>query len=131
MTNADFRALIVNRINTFRGRSAWARGVLKYALELATSFDFDALGEGTPISAIMLNGSRNWREYSYDGKALIYNRDIAARLLPPSVLKDKDNGRLPPNSRETWFDVQARALEQACGLVMMAIHGEFYDGLGK
>lgn len=45
MTNADFRQLIVNRIKTFRGRSAWARGVLMYALELANSFDFDALGE--------------------------------------------------------------------------------------
>lgn len=130
MTNADFRKIIVNRINTFRGRSAWARGVCKYALELAEEFDFDALGKKS-LYYIMLNGSRNWREYSYDGKALIHERDIAARLLPPSVLKLKDNGRLPANSRETWLDVQARALDQACGLVMIAIYEEFYDGLGK
>ena len=131
MTNADLRQIIVNRIKTFRGRSAWARGVLQYALELANSFDFDALGEGKPISGIMLNGSRNWREYSYDGKALMYDRDIAARLLTPSAFKRKDYGRLPPNSKETWYDVQARALEQAYGLVMAAIHDELYDGLGK
>ena len=131
MTNADLRQIIVNRIKTFRGRSAWARGVLQYALELANSFDFDALGEGAPIRGIMLNGARDWHEYSYGGNALIYDYDIAARLLPPSVLKLKDNGRLPPNSKENWLDVQARALEQACGLVMMAIHGEFYDGTGK
>ena len=130
MTNYDLREIICNRIKTYRYRSAWARGVCKYALELAEQFDFDAMGE-KPIHAIMLNGSRNWREYSYGGNALIYDCDIAARVLPPSVLKLKDNGRLPPNSKENWLDVQARALEQACGLVMMAIHGEFYDGLGK
>lgn len=131
MTNADFRTLIVNRIKTFRARSAWARGVLHYAVDLANSFDFDALGEGKPIRAIMLNGAHDWYEYSYGGRARIYDYDIAARLLTPSALKRKDYGRLPPNSKETWYDVQARALEQACGLVMMAIHGEFYDGLGK
>lgn len=130
MTNYDLRKLICNRIQSYRYRSAWARGVCQYALELAEAFDFDAMGSKS-IRDIMLNGTRNWREYSYDGNALIYDSDIAWRLLAPSVLKLKDYGRLPPNSKENWLDVQARALEQACGLVMMAIHGEFYDGLGK
>lgn len=130
MTNYDLRKLICNRIKSYRYRSAWSRGVCQYALELAEQFDFDAIGE-KPIRDIMLNGSRNWREYSYDGNALIYDCDIAERLSAPSVLKLKDYGRLPPNSKENWLDVQGRALEQACGLVMMAIHGEFYDGLGK
>lgn len=130
MTNYDRRKLICNRIKSYCYRSAWARGVCMYALDLANEFDFDSIGS-KPLRDIMLNGARNWREYSYRCQSLIYDSAIAARLLPPSVLKLKDYGRLPPNSKENWFDVQARALEQACGLVMMAIHGEFYDGLGK
>lgn len=130
MTNYDMRELICNRIKSYRCRSAWARGVCMYALDLAKEFDFDSIGS-KPLRDIMLNGARNWREYSYGFQSLIYDGDIAERLLAPSVLKLKDHGRLPPNSKENWFDVQARALEQACGLVMMAIHGEFYDGLGK
>lgn len=130
MTNYDLRELISNRIKSYRYRSAWARGVCMYALDLAKEFDFDAIG-AKPLRDIMLNGSRDWREYSYGAQSLIFDWEIAARLSPPSVLKLKDYGRLPPNSKENWLDVQARALEQACGLVMLAIHGEFYDGLGK
>lgn len=33
MTNEDFRRLITGRIKSYRYRSAWARGVFKYAIE--------------------------------------------------------------------------------------------------
>lgn len=29
----------------------------------------------------------------------------------------KKNGEFPPNKRETWLDVQTRALHQACALI--------------
>lgn len=61
MTNYGLREIICNRIKSYRYRSAWARGVCMYALDLATNFDFDAIGE-KPIRDIMLNGSREWHE---------------------------------------------------------------------
>jgi len=92
-------------------RSAWGRGVEIYAQELIESLE-------RPYSkAALLNGAENWRAYSYGGSALIYDADIAERLCSPSELKRKKGGELPPNSRETWLDVQARALSQAARLV--------------
>lgn len=61
----------------------------------------------------MLNGAQDWDNYSYSGSALIYNKDIANRLCTMSELKRTRNGEFKPNSRETWLDVQARALYQA------------------
>ena len=39
------------------------------------------------ISDILLNGSSSWREYSYDGNALIYNEDLEHLLLKPNACK--------------------------------------------
>ena len=38
--------------------------------------------------------------------------------MPPSDLKRKKGGELPPNREENWLDVQARALVQAKRLVL-------------
>lgn len=92
-------------------RSAWERGVKQYALELLEEL------EGEYSASKLLNGAENWRAYSYGGSALIYDADIAERLCSPSELKRTDNGRLQPNSRESWLDCQARALGQAARLV--------------
>jgi hypothetical protein len=92
-------------------RSAWGRGVKAYALELVESLE----GEYSP--AAILNGARTWQDYSYGGSALIYNADIAERLCSPSELRRSRNGDLPPSTRETWLDCQARALRQAARLV--------------
>ncbi len=105
-----------NRID----RSAWDRGVTVYACELLgdvvknvergycavpqTRGDFERAA---------LNGAETWREYSYGACALFYDCDIAERLCTPSELKKKRGGELNPNSRETWLDVQARALSRA------------------
>lgn len=107
-------------------RSAWNKGVTKYALDLLYNVEL-SVRDGKSLKTIsdwkaaMLNGATDWKEYSYAGCALIYDRDIAKRLCTPSELKRKRNGELNPNSRETWLDVQARALFQAqeriCGLL--------------
>lgn len=107
-------------------RSAWDRGVTAYAYDLLDNVE-EAARYGQPLNTVfnwkeaMLNGAQNWREYSYGGSSLIYDRDIANSLCTPSELKRKRNGELNPNSRESWLDVQARALYQAqariCGIL--------------
>ena len=95
--------------------SAWTKGVKLYAEELQEFLQDENL-EATTEN--LLNGASNWTESSYGGCALIYDTDIAERLCTPSELKRKRGGKLPPNSRETWLDVQARALHQACSMVL-------------
>ena len=101
-------------------RSAWKRGVKKYADELLDNLEERAqINERLPkdekeLKEWLLNGAMDWEDYSYGGCSLIYDGDIAERLCTPSDLKKKDGGRLDPNSQESWLDVQTRALRQAC-----------------
>lgn len=98
--------------------SAWSKGVTIYADELRESLAENNLPATTEN---MLNGARNWNEYSEGGCALIYDADIAERLCSPSELKRKKGGELQPNSRESWLDVQARALSQAARRVLREV----------
>lgn len=118
-------------ITTAPAHSAWARGVKAYAAELCSSLRGAAAyaaETGTPspltdretVRAALLNGARNWCEYSHGGCALIYDGDIAARLCTASELRRTHNGQRDPNPRETWLDVQARALCQASAAVLAA-----------
>ena len=103
------------------GRSAWARGVHAYAVELVESLDDSAdLANETMLAKALLNGASNWRQYSEGGAALCYDADIAERLCPPSTVKRLKWGMLPPNGRENWLEVQARALWQAHKLIERA-----------
>ena len=96
------------------GRSAWSRGVQAYAVELVESLDDCAdLANEALLAKALLNGADNWAQYSEGGAALVYDADIAERLCPPSVVKRTKFGMLPPNGRENWLEVQARALWQA------------------
>ena len=97
-------------------RSAWDKGVLSYALELLDAHDEYELQIVTKEG--LLNGAADWYAYSYGGSADIYDQDIAERLCTPSELTKARGGDLLPNSSETWLDVQARALGQACLLIM-------------
>lgn len=111
-TTFELREMVFDRLCAGRVRSYWERGVRAYAISLLSQFDFSQVGR-KPLCAIMLSGAQTWREYSYGGCSLISDRDIAACLCTPSEWRKKDCGRLPPNSRESWLDVQARALHQA------------------
>lgn len=96
------------------GRSAWLRGVQAYAVELVECLDDSAdLSNEVMLQKELLNGASSWAQYSEGGAALCYDADIAERLCPPSELKRNKWGMLPPNGRESWLDVQARALWQA------------------
>ena len=61
----------------------------------------------------LLSGAKDWKEYSWGGRSLIYDQDIAERLSSPSELRKTNNGQRRPNAREEWLDTQARALYQA------------------
>jgi hypothetical protein len=58
----------------------------------------------------LLNGARDWHEYSEGGCSLIRDYEIAERLCTPSELKKKKYGELPPHRGMSWIDLQARAL---------------------
>jgi len=115
MTIAQVRQAIDNR----KARSAWRRGVKQYAHELLDNY-YGSASSGCDLNAeyihdpeTLLNGARNWFEYSHGGCSLIYDEDIAELLCTPSELKRKRGGELRPNRNEAWLDVQARALKQA------------------
>lgn len=110
-------------------RSAWKRGVNAYALELLEEledaisggyFDAEDLDAPKMLDKQLLNGARDWAQYSWGGCSLIYNGEIAERLCSPSELKKTRGGEWRPNSREEWLDVQARALYQAARRVKEA-----------
>jgi hypothetical protein len=115
-TNIELSSLIT----AMPARSAWRRGVKAYALEMVESAEGE-LATVTDLKKDLLIGARTWKEYSYGGCALIYNGDIAERLCAPSEYRKTREGQRAPNSRETWLDVQARALGQAATLITSAL----------
>lgn len=107
-------------LNARHDRSAWDKAVTLYALDLLDDVQEGANNmerlplDGAELERWALNGASCWEQYSNGGCSLCYDADIAARVCTPSELKRTDGGINAPNSRETWLDVQARALYQAC-----------------
>lgn len=123
MTNIE---KLYQSIESEKQRSAWDKGVTKYALELVEQlgeqinggyFEELDLTESKKVRAALLNGAADWSQYSWGGCSLIYDSDIAERLCNPSELKKTRNGERRPNSREEWLDTQAKALFQAANRV--------------
>ena len=129
-------------LNARKDRSAWNRAVTADAIDLIDSLEesFDyivtkyreteeggaahvvaLLNDRHEINAALLNGARDWSEYSWGGCGLVYDGDIAEHYCTPSELKKTRHGERRPNSREEWLDVQARALSQASRRVQAAI----------
>ena len=126
-------AEIVNAVSTAveqtKTRSAWSKGVKRYASELCEELseavrcgwvDADDLSNRRLFEKAMLNGAKDWRQYSEGGCSLIWDYDIANRLCNASELKRTAYGAKEPNSRENWIDVQSRALFQAAQMVLNA-----------
>jgi len=95
--------------------SAWKKGVALYAAELMEALEDQNL---EPTRENMLYGASSWLQYSLGGCSLIAGEEIADRLCTPSELRRVTGAmgetRRMANSRETWLEVQARALAQAC-----------------
>lgn len=122
----DYTALadtIRAELNARHDRSAWDKAVTLYALDLLDDVQEGADNmerlplDGTELERWALNGASCWEQYSNGGCSLCYDADIAARVCTPSELKRKHGGTYEPTSRETWLDVQARALYQACNRI--------------
>ena len=125
MTIRKIRETIENKPT----RSAWENGVKAYALELVDGLqddiehgwqDMDVLDSPELLKKALLNGAADWEQYSWGGCSLCYDCQIAERLCTPSEYKRKRGGDLQPNSRESWLDVQARALYQAARWIINA-----------
>ena len=122
----DYTALadtIRAELNARHDRSTWDKAVTLYALDLlddvqeGTNYMERLPIDGAELERWALNGASCWEQYSNGGCSLCYDADIAARVCTPSELKRKHGGAYEPNSRETWLDVQARALYQACNRI--------------
>lgn len=107
-------------------RSAWDRGLIRYVyMILDNGLMQDQEREAAPapdhitrqLAAWLMDGADSWRTYSYGGCALIYDGGIARTLCAPWELRRTRYGARQPNSRETWLDVQTRALMQAAAWI--------------
>ena len=117
ITVEELRQAVQNR----SAMSAWDKGVKEYALELLEDITDEQLANcpnRLSLKKLLLNGAESWNEYSYGGSSLIYDGDIAERLCSPSELKRCNGGNWAPNRRETWLDVQARALHHASNSIV-------------
>ena len=102
------------QLENAKARSAWDRAVNTYALELLEEYENNYGSDAcAPCEVDLLNGARDWKQYSWGGCSLVYSEDIALRTCSPSELKKTRNGERRPNRDEEWLDVQARALFQA------------------
>lgn len=116
---------LMDAIEKSPARSAWARGVKEYAVEILEDYTDGMDPAETYLNAIngadlldaLLNGAPSWADYSSGGCALIYDGEIAARLCTPSELVKTRGGEREPNARESWIDVQTRAIIQAANLI--------------
>ncbi|MBR6448296.1 MAG: hypothetical protein IKS74_07510 [Methanomicrobium sp.] len=112
-------------LNSYNPRSAWDKGVKKYAIGIIKDFDYESDNGGIIPNNFgekyLLNGARDWKQYSWGGSSYAYDGDIAKMLCSPSELKKvryKEGGFRKPNRDEEWLDVQARALSQASRLIL-------------
>ena len=118
MTTLKMR--IVNtaiNLENLKTRSAWANGVKCYAFDLLNQFNefcsYDQQHAPEFSEKTLQNGAASWLQYAEGGCGLCYNCAIAERLCTPTELKRTKGGARNPNSRETWLQVEARALSQA------------------
>ena len=92
-------------------RSAWARGVKDY-----TQGMLDDLTEWRGLHNLndvvehvtedeLLNGAKDWKQFSWGGCSYAYNYQIASALCSPSELKRTNDGERKPNAGEEWLDV--------------------------
>lgn len=133
-TREAFAERIRFELNAQKPRSQWRRGVRRYALDLCENLKESGDGDLSFVDRVFCGLAKpeikNWavliadaaKEYS-NGSSLIYARDIAERLCTYSEIKRATRKDAPkphvvylkdrPNARESWIDIQSRAIYQA------------------
>lgn len=132
ITVKELQGYIISELKIGRP-SKWRQAVKEDAVCLLDNF-IEWHGEDATFSkdnmGELLNGADDWKQYSYDGNAYVSDSDIARHYCTKGELKkvglvDYGNGFYSspkqPNSRESWLDLQARALYQASKLIEIAI----------
>lgn len=130
---ANFENAIYNQSQN--ARSAWKRGVAKYALDIISDLKQRGINEVSPESPLFLkqclNGAQDWKQYSNGGCSLICDFEIVERLCNDSEKRRFNAGQLErPNAYEsTWIETQARALNQAFRLLRdtATVHARLKD----
>ena len=121
---------IYEAIHCVPARSAWEKGVIRYADELFEAYlsnrglslkDFQ-VRIGKITEADLLRGAPSWDRYSRGGMALVSNEDICRRLCTKAVFKKKLGGQVTPSTGEDWLDQQTKALEYAAKIVLGAVN---------
>ncbi len=121
---------IYEAIHCVSARSAWEKGVIRYADELFEAYlsnrglslkDFQ-VRIGKITEADLLRGAPSWDRYSRGGMALVSNEDICRRLCTKAVFKKKLGGQVTPSTGEDWLDQQTKALEYAAKIVLGAVN---------
>ena len=115
----------LKNLKAVKCRSAWDKGVKEYAYMLLDNIfsdrDYKAIPSFKALHEELLDGAKDWKQFSWGGCALIYDEDIADTLCSPFELKKCKNGMLRPNKKEQWLDVQAKALFQAENLIKSCV----------
>lgn len=111
---------IRRRLEAAPCRSAWSKGVRAYAFEMLENIQesrgLDAV-KYQDLKGLILNGADDFQDLSSSARYFVFAGDIANRLCNPSELKRYLKSYGEPNRRETWIDVQTRALEQAYRMI--------------
>ena len=113
MEKMEIKKAIMDALEKEKARSAWKTGVIQYAFDILDNMD-----DGEVTEKNLLDGAKDWKEYSEGGCTLINDELICRRLCTPSEIKKTKNGERRPNKHETWMDTQTRALYQAARLIM-------------
>ena len=113
MMKEEIKKAIMDALEKEKARSAWNQGVIQYTFDI-----LDNMEDGEVTEKNLLNGAKDWKQYSYGGCALISDVDICHRLCASWEIKKNHDGERRPNKHENWMDTQARALYQAARLIM-------------
>ena len=121
---------LLTALKKYKPRSAWDKGVRWYAIHFIKYTDdgWHRTNWSANIPDIFecekkyRRSAKNWKEYSEGGYGGQFsNYQIAKRLSSPSEFKrffHKDGFmRESPNPRESWCDVEGRAMYQAWDLI--------------
>lgn len=115
---------LLQKVESIKVRGAWNNGVKEYAIYLLSDSladsDYTEINNLEELKAVILNGSSDWRQFSYGGLGFVYDEAICRTLCSPSEYRKlhyKEGGVKQPNKRETWCDVEARALFQAWEMI--------------